>query len=900
MVDRKPGVHFPSLHSLPWFHSGTVPVYQYRATDSGLTPANRPIKIRSKHSDTKLQPLKEYTNVDEQVPMKPSFSEFPELKHLPERCMLLTIEHCDRCEEHCHNTRHDPEKYAYFAQSLKTACLVRFPVVRVLIKPRSSSPDALRRLGAFEVQLFCKDGRDATKIVLHSKLATLKWPDINEVMEKLAQHMPRSNLFVTLYDSLATNVVLKGLRVKLKPKTVTMLQRPSSASASSLKLTSRSSRAKTARPPSALVQGPNKTTIIPERMTNETGSCYFEKIPKDMYEVYVVESSEYSASVKSVNLFDEDAASVNLYIPVVNKKVSCFNVMIRDAESKHEIAGAVASLRSASSEHALNEVAKGLYQISIPFGDYILAVEHRGYTALNRKVSLSQQNIELREFLKPEKKRYIEVYAVDAISGEPLSVVVQLKVKGSKHVYEGMTEEGKFKFQIDQVAQMTYKVSKKGFLDFKRRVNTTAGDCAFLLPLLRANFSPLTLVVFKDPNEEAQLVLRDTTEVLNSNDKFAVFGVAVVTCSSKYQWVRVGVDFTHHNSIAALLYSDQMLLAEYTPPKAAGYHWDVMALSRSQYIAVGVVTSTAPLTCKQHLKDFAQMGQLVIKAKSSIEEIFGFNSTETPITRKGTEAFIHPLILQQLFESEVSSDSVNYLCRGLDAGDGVSLSSLKQCFEGNNFKAQPFNLIPVEEIMTDLGLKLPEDAEFLYLAEEILDVPLPQEWEYRFDGDSWVYFNNSTEQFSDQHPDIIRYTEKILKEKQSKFQHILPTQDEDVQGEPDLIEEVKELVEGTEEVRSPTREIVSPTFTESLTDSVLEDRFKDHIKDLVHRADKWVISMQAKHSKSETDKAELLKAISEAQEVAPSLENGKKLMKKLSKAEKKLLLIDSSSSSDSD
>mmetsp|Transcript_20361 Transcript_20361/g.38083 ORF Transcript_20361/g.38083 Transcript_20361/m.38083 type:complete len:871 (-) Transcript_20361:100-2712(-) len=853
MVDRKPGVHYPELHPLPWFHSGSVPVYHYKASDSGLTPKERPIRVRSRHAETRPVPIKEYSNVDELPPVKARFNEFPELKHAPDKCMLVTIEHCDRCEEHGHSTRHDPQKYSYFAANLKSAILARFPVVRILVKPRSSGPDATRRLGAFEVQLFIKDGRESTKTILHSKLESLVWPDVNDVVNKLAQHMPRSNLFVTLYDSLATNIVLKGLRVRVKPKAVALKLRPTSASVKSVKMRPRSASSKPTRPPSASINRSFATKAASaalERTTNDAGSCYFERIPKDIYEIEVLESSEYKSASKTVSLFEEDAGSVNLYIPVTGKTVSCFSLLLRDAEAKHEVAGAKATLQGGNYEYTLNEISRGLYQISVKFGDYILSVEHKGHVPVKRKVSLVQQSTELKEHLQPEKKRFIEVLVIDAVSGEALDALVQVFFEGSKTMHEGMTDSGTFKFQLDQVGLTFFQVSKRGYLDFKRSVQATPGDCSFLLPLMRTNFSPLSLVVLKDPGDDAQLILRDDSEVAKKTEVFNTHGAAVVTSKSKHQWIRIGVQFSLQSAIAAHLYSDLKLLGEFTPPRVSGTYWDIMAIGQKLHIMVGTVSKSIPETHKLHLKDFAQMGQLVLKAESSIEDIFGFTSSETPVVRKGGEAFIHPLILQQLFEAEASSGSVRYLAEGLDTGDGVSLSSLKQCFSLKEFKGDAFSVISLDELAAEIGLRLPEDNEYLYIAEEALDTPLPSGWEYRYDGDSWVYYDNDQEQYSDEHPLLINFRARLIEAKRAKDPP--PT----LSVKPD--EEAKSLVKDTSEAKysEDFDDRHSPGMSESISDTGFEERIVSHIKDLKNRVGKW-----AKKGRAEADKEELAKLV---------------------------------------
>jgi hypothetical protein len=113
------------------------------------------------------------------------------------------------CEEHQSNTRHIKEKYHLYAHTLKQAILLRYPMIKVNCKPitttaadfqklipidrKKPDPHALiidyhrpeLRIGAFEVQLCARSQTGLRQEVLHSKLATRLWPNINSILEKI-------------------------------------------------------------------------------------------------------------------------------------------------------------------------------------------------------------------------------------------------------------------------------------------------------------------------------------------------------------------------------------------------------------------------------------------------------------------------------------------------------------------------------------------------------------------------------------------------------------------------------------------------------------------------------------------------------------------------------------------
>ncbi|KAH9600240.1 WW domain [Trypanosoma melophagium] len=75
----------------------------------------------------------------------------------------------------------------------------------------------------------------------------------------------------------------------------------------------------------------------------------------------------------------------------------------------------------------------------------------------------------------------------------------------------------------------------------------------------------------------------------------------------------------------------------------------------------------------------------------------------------------------------------------------------------------------IEEFATWMGMQLPEDKEFLYIAREGLKAPLPKDWKpCRTNEDEIYYFNFRTGESTWNHPMDEFFREKFLKEKEGK------------------------------------------------------------------------------------------------------------------------------------
>jgi len=137
----------------------------------------------------------------------------------------ITEKYSTNCEQHQSNTRHNQEKYHLYAKTFKQAILSRFPIVKVYCKPITSSIDEFKkkislnrnkpeqsslivdnyrpvlRIGAFEVQLFTRIRNELHQNLLHSKLLTRTWPNINSVLDKISKYIPHTNINVKVYTT---------------------------------------------------------------------------------------------------------------------------------------------------------------------------------------------------------------------------------------------------------------------------------------------------------------------------------------------------------------------------------------------------------------------------------------------------------------------------------------------------------------------------------------------------------------------------------------------------------------------------------------------------------------------------------------------------------------------------
>ena len=141
---------------------------------------------------------------------------FLEFDYIQKNEIIITIEHCSNCEDHKTHTQHLNDIYRFFAQSLQKCILMRFPFIKVYLKPIDTEivPISLQnydknpivdlkykdvRIGAFEVQIAIKTEK-LEIIQIHSKLITGLWPSLSGILYKIVSKIPRFNLGVSIFD----------------------------------------------------------------------------------------------------------------------------------------------------------------------------------------------------------------------------------------------------------------------------------------------------------------------------------------------------------------------------------------------------------------------------------------------------------------------------------------------------------------------------------------------------------------------------------------------------------------------------------------------------------------------------------------------------------------------------
>ena len=151
---------------------------------------------------------------------------FIEYNFIEDNQYVITIEYCSNCEEHKTHTFHRAEMYKNYAISLQKCILLRFPFIKVILKPIET--DILKeehyklpkvdlfgnsekkyvndkfkdvRIGAFEIQIcFKKDGSETKTALLHSKLLTKQFPEITKILDKIVSYLPNFKGQIITYE----------------------------------------------------------------------------------------------------------------------------------------------------------------------------------------------------------------------------------------------------------------------------------------------------------------------------------------------------------------------------------------------------------------------------------------------------------------------------------------------------------------------------------------------------------------------------------------------------------------------------------------------------------------------------------------------------------------------------
>ena len=148
---------------------------------------------------------------------KSQIKSFPEYDYLEDNQYEIIIEYCSNCEEHQAYTFHKAELFQNYANYLQKCILLRFPFIKVILKPIDTSNMKIGlpklnkegkigkkfdiRIGAFEVILsFKKKGNEINKELLYSKLEKKNFPIITNILDKIVKYLPTFNGQIIVYE----------------------------------------------------------------------------------------------------------------------------------------------------------------------------------------------------------------------------------------------------------------------------------------------------------------------------------------------------------------------------------------------------------------------------------------------------------------------------------------------------------------------------------------------------------------------------------------------------------------------------------------------------------------------------------------------------------------------------
>lgn len=168
------------------------------------------------HNYEKNNVLQKSDNQEKNQTTKQQIS-YLEFDYMENDEVVITIEHCSNCEDHQTHTQHINEIYKKIAKVVQRCILLRFPFIKVYLKPIDTEiinrriGEQLRstiidknykevRIGALEIQCAVKKEDKVTINTIHSKLNSGLWPSINTVLKKIVSLMPRMNLSCIVFD----------------------------------------------------------------------------------------------------------------------------------------------------------------------------------------------------------------------------------------------------------------------------------------------------------------------------------------------------------------------------------------------------------------------------------------------------------------------------------------------------------------------------------------------------------------------------------------------------------------------------------------------------------------------------------------------------------------------------
>ena len=214
--------YFPKYHKRSWWPNGEYIIKRrYNYTGIGLE------HIYEKNN---VEQLKTLENKEEKDKKDADYlKEFTEYNNLKKNEFIITIEHCASCEEHKNITQHRTDTiFKELALKYQKIIQERFPFIKVFLKPidveivkneKFKLPKVTEngksypaypklnnqfkqcRIGAFEIQIATLNDKNEKLVrIIHSKLKTKKFPDVNTVLKKIVSFMPQFNLKLVLYD----------------------------------------------------------------------------------------------------------------------------------------------------------------------------------------------------------------------------------------------------------------------------------------------------------------------------------------------------------------------------------------------------------------------------------------------------------------------------------------------------------------------------------------------------------------------------------------------------------------------------------------------------------------------------------------------------------------------------
>jgi len=876
MTDRQAGKTDFSLHSSPWFPSGKPaemypPHSKYSYSVAGLTPSKYPIRVRSKFPNRKEAGVKfkDFPNIDTVTRAQSYFRDFFEYDFVRENEVLVTIEHCDQCQEHAEKTHHDATKYAAFAVHIKRTILTRYSMVKVLVKPLSALEGQAGRMGCFEVQVCSKIKTNVRKESLHSKLASLKWPDTEEVLAKLADFLPTCQLFVTVYDETASqSATLKGLKVVVRPKVefVAPLDfgrtRPQSAfptSARSLRPKSASSTLSrqsylTARPslksPGLLStrKKPQPDKKSYEALTDREGCCAFQNLPLDNYEIEVCESKEYAHAIQTLNTLEEGqgAVSFNKYVGVKPRGIATVSLQLLYSPMNSLVPNANVRLLTARSDiYPLPETSRGTYGLEVPHGEYTLIATAPGFQDIKKLLLIDHPDFAHSEVMKEKGQRRIIVNVSDVQTGVVLTGVhLKLRVNQSRLSDEGLTrQEGDYVFLCEDTGLISIEASKPQYLPaYLEQIVSHHHDFLINVGLVEVSTTESSIVVLhwnhhSDDVEfqvetPAGLQTYKNSETLycQLRDNLRSSGVACAVVSPGCKaWVRLRIciladEYTTTEAFPSALqatgltvsvYHNNKLLNTVTPPYLPGRYWEIGAVNASlgEFVEFNLVLPEKMQSYEDRINDFIEMAEYIRLSSAPLAVIFCFEQSGVlKSTETGREKVVSADILKRAFTSFVHfkrDDSADLLIAGLKNTQGtVSLSTVKRRYD--RYKREGRNTLfkaqTIENYARLLGMEPMSDAEFLPLAEEGLRAPLPETWEAFYDARGDLkYRNRLTGDIVSDHPNDAIYREKFQAAKQLKRE-----EEERKRVEEERIRAEEEKIRAEEEARRLAEAAIPP------------------------------------------------------------------------------------------